>query len=189
MDWNTYYTMFDDILEKRITDAPYYNDAYLEYVQMNKARIQRWLKKNPISDELKTIVQAIDTPQKWILITEPWCGDAAHSTPLIYLLSELNDNIELKIVLRDSNNLIDSYLTNGGKSIPKLVVRDHNDNDLFDWGPRPKEAQHLVMSMKNTDLTMHEKHQKTQRWYNVDKGVSMQEELMRLIGVMNASVS
>lgn len=181
MDWNTYLGLFNDILEKRVTEAPYDKQAYLEYVQMNQARIQRWLKKNPITDEIKSAVEAIDTPQTWVLITEPWCGDAAHSTPLIYLLSELNPNITLEIVLRDSNNLIDSYLTNGSKSIPKLVVRDADGNDLFDWGPRPKEAQDMVMAMKGTDITTHEKHQKTQRWYNSDKGQSIQSELMKLI--------
>lgn len=180
MDWNTYLGLFDDILEKRNTAAPYDNPDYWDYVRMNKSRTMRWLKNNPLSEETIAAIKSIDTPQKWILITEPWCGDAAHSTPVIYLLSQLNPNIELEIVLRDSSDLIDSYLTNGGKSIPKLVVRDENNKDLFDWGPRPEEAQTIVMDMKAQESPYEEVHKVIQNWYNKDKATSIQEELNRL---------
>jgi len=180
MNWNTYLGLFDDILEKRNTAAPYDKTAYLEFVKLNKARTLRWLKKNPISEETIDIIKSIDTPQKWILITEPWCGDAAHSTPIIFLMSELNPNISLEIVLRDSSDLIDSYLTNGGKSIPKLVVRDEEDNDLFDWGPRPAASQKIVLEMKAENQPFEEVNKVIQGWYNNDKAVSIQEELSAL---------
>lgn len=180
MDWNTYMGLFDDILEKRNTAAPYNNPDYLHYVQMNKARSDRWLKKSPLNEEMIATVKSIDSPQKWILITEPWCGDAAHSTPIIYLLSELNPNVSLEIVLRDSSDLIDSYLTNGGKSIPKLVVRDENEKDLFDWGPRPAEAQKIVLDMKADGQPYEEVNKVIQGWYNSDKADSIQKELNQL---------
>lgn len=180
MNWNTYMGVFDDILEKRNTAAPYDNSAYLEYVQLNHARTLRWLKKNPISEETINVIKSIDKPQKWILITEPWCGDAAHSTPIIYLMSELNPNITLDVVLRDSSDLIDSYLTNGGKSIPKLVVRDENNTDLFNWGPRPAEAQKIVVEMKAENQPFEEVNKVIQGWYNKNKAILIQEELNAL---------
>jgi hypothetical protein len=180
MDWNTYLGLFDEILEKRLTEAPYDKEEYWNYVRMNKARTMRWLKQNPISEASINAIKSIDTPQKWILITEPWCGDAAHSTPIVYLLSELNPNIELEIVLRDSSDLIDSYLTNGGKSIPKLVVRDQNGNELFDWGPRPEEAQTIVMDMKTKEEPYEAVHKVIQNWYNKNESTSIQEELNEL---------
>ncbi|GAB5417780.1 MAG: thioredoxin family protein [Crocinitomicaceae bacterium] len=181
MNWNTYLGLFDDILEKRNTEAPYDKEAYMHYVQMNNARMHRWLKKNPIDEATIAKVKAIDTPQKWILITEPWCGDAAHTTPLFQLLAEMNPNITLEIVLRDSNDMIDSYLTNGGKSIPKLVVRDEHDNDLFSWGPRPVEAQKIVMDMKADNQPYEEVNKVIQAWYNKDKAVSTLNELGALL--------
>ena len=157
MNWNTYLELFDHILEKKHTNTPYDNDAYLEYVQLNKVRLKRWLKKKPITDFGKETIERIDQPQKWYLITEPWCGDAAHITPIISMLAELNPNIDLKIVLRDSSDMIDSYLTNGGKSIPKLIVRDTEENDLVVWGPRPTLAQEMVLEMKKKDVSPQEK--------------------------------
>ena len=186
MDWKTYLALYDDILEKRFTEAPYDNQEYWNYVRMNKSRTMRWLKRNPISNQTIEAIKSIDSPQRWILITEPWCGDAAHSTPIVHLLSELNHNITLEIVLRDSSDLIDSYLTNGGKSIPKLVVRDENDNDLFDWGPRPEEAQTVVMDLKANNHPTTEVHKVIQNWYNKDEAVSIQNELGELFAGVQA---
>ena len=180
MNWTEYTDLFDPIIKGEIKDGIYDNEVYVEYVQLNKARMNRWIRKNPISDKTKSAIANISEPQKWIVISEPWCGDAAHSVPIIKLLSDLNENIELEIVLRDSSDLIDSYLTNGGKSIPKLIVRDQNDEDLFTWGPRPEECQNLVLEMKNTDISPQEKNTRIQVWYNKNQGIGVQNEIAEL---------
>jgi hypothetical protein len=36
---------------------------------------------------------------------------------------------------------MDQYLTNGGRSIPKLVAFDDDGQALFTWGPRPAALQ------------------------------------------------
>lgn len=172
---------FDAILTGENRKTPYDKDAYVNYVKMNKRRNDRWLKVQPISEETIQAVKSINTPQKWLLITEPWCGDAAHSTPIIQLMSELNENIDLKIVLRDSSNLIDSYLTNGGKSIPILIARNENDEDLFVWGPRPKEIQAEVVKLRDNPVPFEEKNAIVQSWYNEDKGEKTQKEIVELL--------
>ena len=85
--------------------------------------------------------------------------------------------------MRDGNeSLIDDYLTNGGKSIPILVARDKNGNDLFRWGPRPKDAQALFLANKNDESkSAEEKKIELQAWYNKDKGITVQEEILSLL--------
>src|SRR3546814_13916104 len=74
---------------------------------------------------LKNVVQRIQAPQRWTVITEPWCGDAAHSVPFIELASRKNPAITVSYELRDSEPFrINDYLTNGSKSIPKLIIRE-----------------------------------------------------------------
>ena len=140
--------------------------------------MHRWEKKGELTDEMKTILSGITTKQNWVLITEPWCGDAANSVPLIAKMATLNSNINLEIQLRDSASEIDRYLTNGGKAIPKLIVRDVNGEDLFVWGPRPEKAQALVLSQKEEDLTQDEKYANILQWYMKDKGGSVQSEII-----------
>lgn len=181
MNWNTYMALFDEIISKENTSTPYDNENFYNYVSLNYTRQNRWFKRGVISDELKAEIQGISEPQEWILITEPWCGDAAHISPFIYMASQLNDKIDFRINLRDGeDSMIQDYLTNGtSMSIPILVVRDKDGNDLFVWGPRPKEAQELLMQHKQDDTKSNEEKKiEFQAWYNKNKGVDLQNELV-----------
>lgn len=181
MKWNEYFSLFDKILNNEIATTPYDNPEYINYVKMNQSRSNRWLKSAELNEELVKKIEAFNTPQKWIVITEPWCGDAAHNVPVLAMLSEKNPLIDFEIELRDNGkNLIDSYLTNGGKSIPKLIVRNEKDEDLFTWGPRPSECQQIMIDFKKTDLPIIEKHKRIQTWYSKDKCATIQKELLAL---------
>jgi hypothetical protein len=45
----------------------------------------------------------------------------------------------MKIVLRENEELMNLFLTNKAKSIPKLIVINKEGGALAHWGPRPKE--------------------------------------------------
>lgn len=182
MKWNEYSALFEQILSGEYNEVPYNSPEYMNYVKMNQSRSNRWMKGDVLNEALVEKIKLIDTPQQWIVITEPWCGDAAHSVPVLARLSEENPLIDFKIELRDNGkNMIDNYLTNGGKSIPKLVVRNSKGEDLFTWGPRPKAAQQIMLDFQKTNLPIIEKHKRIQKWYAKDKAVSLQEELMELL--------
>ncbi len=180
MEWNEYVKLFDEILEGKITGAPYDQEDFLKYVSLNKMRQNRWLKHGKLNHELTEKLQRLNAAQEWILITEPWCGDASQIAPFVQKLAECSDNICLTIQLRDSEgSLINDYLTNGAMAIPKLIVRNENGNDLFNWGPRPADAQQIhLLNKENTEKTAEEKKTELQLWYNKDKGAMLQEELL-----------
>ena len=181
MTYDKYSSLFDEILDSDKPIAPYDQPDYFNYTELNKKRQERWDKKGTISDALKTAISELDSPQKWVLITEPWCGDAAHLVPFIAKIAQSNPNIELEIQLRDSDSEIDNYLTNGAKSIPILVVRNENSDDLFIWGPRPNAAQNVHLANLDTDKSIEEKKVELQKWYNQDKGQELQNEILALL--------
>lgn len=120
-----------------------------------------------------------DQRQHWIIIKEAWCGDAAHSLPFLIRLTEVNPLITYELQLRDTAPfLINSYLTKGTKSIPKLIVRDEQGADLFTWGARPRGAQQLMENLKSSNTDAATTKLQLQNWYNQDKGASLQQELM-----------
>ena len=181
MKWTEYLTKFEDVLEGRNQEHPYNDPTYVEYVKLNTSRQNRWLKKGALTEETKTILDKVVCHQKWILIAEPWCGDAANIAPIIDLMAEYSGKIDFEIELRDDSDLINSYLTNGGKAIPKLVARDENNEDVFVWGPRPAACQNMVMEMKTSDLSPLEKKTEIQKWYNTNKGEDIQREISELL--------
>jgi len=181
MTWTDYNNYFNEILENPVPAAPYDNPDYMDYTKMNHARMNRWVKKGAIAPETEKAVSGISAPETWILITEPWCGDAAHSVPFIHKMSELSAHVTLEIQLRDTDSEIDKYLTNGGKAIPMLIMRDTSGKDLAVWGPRPAECQEIFLQMKAENADFKTQKITLQNWYNKDNGQSIQQEIADLI--------
>lgn len=184
MTFQEYTTYFKSIIDRPAGEqqSPYDNPAYLDYTKLNWARMNRWLKTGQLSAGLKEVVKAIDRAQQWIVITEPWCGDAAHSVPFIELASRENPLISVSYELRDSEPFrINEYLTGGSKSIPKLVVRDQDDKDLGSWGPRPLDCQVIYSRLQSKKADFEEIKTSLQHWYNANKGKDLQDELTGLL--------
>jgi len=149
--------------------------------RLNQRRSTRIVKSYKISEEAARIIKQIQTPQTWLIITEDWCGDSAQNLPHLYRLSELNSNIELKIIYRDENlDIIDRYLTNGGRAIPKVIGLDGEGNELFQWGPRPAVAQQFVKEWKESGLKPKEYNEKLHLWYGRDRGKTFEKEFVGL---------
>ncbi|MEM0931756.1 MAG: thioredoxin family protein, partial [Bacteroidota bacterium] len=92
----------------------------------------------------------------------------------------------LKILLRDENlSLMDKFLTQDARSIPKLIIWDKDKNDILgEWGPRPKVAAQMVQDYKKEhgQLSAQFK-QDLQVWYNKNKGVDVLEEVVDLLAL------
>lgn len=119
----------------------------------------------------------------WMVITEGWCGDAAFNVPMFYAIEKLlPEKIKLRLFLRDSNlELMDANLTDGGRSIPKLIVLDQKLEPVGYWGPRPAALQHMMKQWKEDGLALKEIIPKVHHWYNADQTRSLQQELTELI--------
>jgi Sec-independent protein translocase protein TatA len=120
----------------KVEDASEKEKKNNEYKKLNLQRTRRVEKQYKVSSELKEALKTIDEEQLWMVITENWCGDSAQNLPIIAKIAGESPMINFKIIARDSHlNIIDNFLTNGTRSIPKLVAFDKNGNELFQWGP------------------------------------------------------
>ena len=75
------------------------------------------------------------------------------------------------------------FLTNGGKSIPKLIIIEKETLKIVsDWGPRPSQAIKLIVDYK-AKFGIIDETAKTelQMWYLHDKGISTQDEIVDLL--------
>jgi hypothetical protein len=190
MTYTTYVEIFEDLVAQQATTGPNQSPAMVEYTKMNLTRSNRMNKVTVISDSLKKFVSSITTPLYFILITEPWCGDAAHSVPGIAALVKQNPLIDFRVFLRDEHpELMNQYLTNGGKAIPILIVlRQDTLEELFHWGPRPKEAQEIVMSYKKKgDFKKEDMVNDVFKWYNHDKNQTLMDEIHEALKISGAA--
>ena len=151
---------------------------------LNYRRTLRIEKSYSVNPGMEKLIKEINKFQLWMVLTESWCGDSAQNLPYIAKLAAMNPKIELKILLRDQNlDIMDLYLTNGiSRSIPKLVSFDTEGNELFQWGPRPAEAQGLMSKLKSEGKEKKEYIEALHLWYGRDKGKSLENEFLLLIG-------
>ncbi|OIQ30004.1 MAG: thioredoxin family protein [Bacteroidetes bacterium MedPE-SWsnd-G2] len=182
--YDEYRAMVKTLAAEKGTTGADKSEALVNYTALNDRRMKRWDKTVKVSDEIKSKTEAYEGRATWLVLTESWCGDAAHIMPVINKVAQLNSNIDFKVVLRDENDeLMNAFLTNGGKSIPKLIMIDSDTHDVIaDFGPRPQKATQLVEDYKaeHGKLTPEFK-EDLQLWYNKDKGQSTLEDLMQLL--------
>lgn len=153
----------------------------MHYTKMNEQRMHRLDKRIELTDAAANSVNE-SCSTKWLVITEPWCGDAAQLVPLFNLLAQAGEKVEIKHILRDANpEIMDHFEVNGSRAIPIIVFLDDEYNVLAQWGARPAEAQEIVNQWKNQDPKppYSELTTQLQKWYNKDKTATSQLELQK----------
>ncbi len=186
LTYDEYVRKVSDLVNDKATSGQNQSENLINYTHLNFRRMSRLNKTIDMDPELVNLVEAHGNKMVWVVITEAWCGDAAQNIPFIAKLAEQSSNVELRLVYRDENiDFMDMYLTNGSRSIPKLIAFDEaSGNELFVWGPRPIPVQKMVMEYK--DLLDHEKlpfdkfAEVIHSWYAKDKNETLKTELLHI---------
>ncbi|GAB3821611.1 thioredoxin family protein [Pontibacter rugosus] len=183
LSYTQYRDQIDMLLAENKTTGTNHSEEMVEYTRLNMHRMRRMERNAVLHDEVIQVLLSVQTKMIWVVLTEAWCGDAAQNLPAIVKMADASPLIELKLLLRDENPaLMDQYLTNGGRSIPKLIALDANTMQVLGtWGPRPVPAQELVQQAKANDVPFKEMAEQLHGWYAKDKSNTIQEELKQLI--------
>jgi len=179
MDYSEYNLLFKQLAEAGRTTGEQTLEK-INYTKLNFSRTKRLDKTAEISEESIAPFKNFSEKQTWLVISEPWCGDAAQTLPFLNKIAQLSENIDLKIVLRDENpELMDAFLTNGSRSIPIVIMLDEKFNFIETFGPRSKAATKLVADYKNHNGKIDDVFKEMlQIWYNNDKGVSIVNDIL-----------
>lgn len=173
-----------DLLSQDKSSGNDQSEDLLHYSQLNETRMNRLDKTIKVPAENELFLKNLQTDYIWLVLSEGWCGDAAQLLPIMNKMAQLSDKIDLQIVFRDENpELMDLFLTNGGKSIPKLIIIEKNTMEVVaDWGPRPHAAAELIKNYKEKHGIIDENAKtELQLWYLHDKGFSTQSEILALL--------
>lgn len=168
------------------------SESNIQYTKLNDKRMKRWDKTLKLSTSDIENILRFEQKLTWLVLAESWCADGAHLLPVLNKIAVLNPNICLKILLRDENpELMDAFLTHGNRAIPKVImIDDQSCNVLATYGPYPSEAAGYVSRFKalNGTLTASFK-EDLQYWYNNDKGRTIINDIIQILGRLQPSVS
>ena len=185
LSYSEFVQFTQQLVEEKRTTGANQSEAYLDYTRMCLQRMNRWNKTSKVSAKMTQLMESIQEPQIWLVITEAWCGDGAQSIPYLAKLAELNPKIKLRIIMRDEYpEIMDAYLTNGARSIPKLVAFTEDLKvELFTWGPKPlylmnrhKEYKHDSKGLSYSGFL-----EEIHLWYAKNKNQDLETELFPLI--------
>lgn len=160
------------------------SEDLLHYSQLNEVRMNRLDKTLAVPEEMKNTLGNLNKKYIWLVLAEGWCGDAAQLLPIMHKMDETAAAIDLRIVFRDENDpLMQEFLTNGGRSIPKLIIVNADNHEvLAAWGPRPEGASRLIKEFKaKFGVVNEEAKTELQKWYLHDKGLSTMEEITKIM--------
>ena len=178
------YEAFEHLIDRLLLEGKTTGEDQSEFMvsltKLNRQRMKRIDNTLEFTPEQLAPFEQIAKGQLWLVISEAWCADGAQIVPVLAKIAQSNPLIDLKIVLRDENpDLMNQYLTNGGKAIPILIIADAQSLEVLHvWGPRPKVATQMVEAYKKEHgkLTPEFK-EDLQKWYNQDKGQSILSDL------------
>ncbi len=180
-----YRELIDKLLADNKTTGENHSEAMIHYTLMNVHRMKRLDKQISLLPDLERVLAEFKKPVIWLVLTEGWCGDAAQIVPVFEKMASQNENITLRLILRDEHlDIMDDFLTNGrSRSIPKLICLDASSLEVIGtWGPRPEEAHKLFMTLAtDEDTTWQENAEKLHKWYADDKTESVQREFIQML--------
>tara|TARA_R110002167_G_scaffold69375_3_gene195483 strand:+ start:27530 stop:28150 length:621 start_codon:yes stop_codon:yes gene_type:complete len=190
MSYKAYRELMKKLVAEKGTTGLEKTEALINYTVLNDRRMNRWDKTLKLSEESQTRLAHFHENISWLVITESWCGDAAHIVPVLNKLAEAI-NIDFRVVLRDENlELMDTFLTNGARAVPKLIMIDNVTGDVINtFGPRPNEATQMVIDYKEKHgVITPEFKEDLQLWYNKDKGESIIKDISELLCQLEPSI-
>ncbi|MBU6323952.1 MAG: thioredoxin family protein [Bacteroidetes bacterium] len=185
MSYEAYRALIAALHAEDKTTGSNHSPEMLEYSRLNEHRMERVEKRFLLSEALGNLIRSLESPLRWLVLSEAWCGDAAQNVPALHHVSALSGGkIEMRLLLRDEHpELMDQWLTNGGKSIPKLIQLDANFDVCGSWGPRPAEAQRMVNEARAAAEDHHVYAERIHKWYAQNNSADLQVELCTLLSL------
>lgn len=168
------------LLQEKFDSALFVNE-YEEKLEDQKALHEHHYKKANPEEYCEGI-----PPLNILIITEPWCGDSLAIVPVLLKYFENKEDVQIRFLLRDENlDLIDRYLTNGGRAIPKFIVMDADYNELFNWGPRPVKVQQIFedhrQQISDGEIEKSDVIKKIRAFYAKDRGKAILEDFLKIL--------
>ncbi|MEO6549195.1 MAG: thioredoxin family protein, partial [Ferruginibacter sp.] len=95
MDYESYRKLIDELLLQGKTTGEKQSEQLTEFAIRNVEKMKMIDKTIEVVPEVERLISSVQQPQKWIVLTEGWCKDAAQIVPVLNALAKLNSNIEL----------------------------------------------------------------------------------------------
>ncbi|WP_054957405.1 thioredoxin family protein [Paenibacillus dakarensis] len=111
--------------------------ANYEQFEWNNNEDREFFESLQFRDDLRVLILAAD-----------WCGDVVRNVPVVFRALETAGMETEVFVMEQHLDLMDQFLTIGGRSVPVVIFADTGGYVLGQWGPRPAHVQKYMIEFK-----------------------------------------
>lgn len=86
-----------------------------------------------------------------LILAAEWCGDVVRNVPVVLSALEPTGIPTEILIIEEHPDVMDQFLTMGGKAIPIVIFTDAGGFVLGHWGPRPKHVQEAMIAFKQAN--------------------------------------
>jgi hypothetical protein len=177
-----YYQKIQNFASEKTTSG---HDLTAERIEITKLNLHRMKRINDAQTESQ--IYELPFPIGAAILTEAWCGDSAQNIPwLEHFFNSCNPKIQSYYFFRDDNpELMNQFLTNGSRSIPKCIFYNLSNGQVLDtWGARPEEIMIWLASFRaqNPEISKHDWEIALHKYYTQNKGAAIMNDLSKIIG-------
>lgn len=156
-------------------------EGFLTFARKNVKEFKGVFEHATVPDDRVGWVNRLRRDVRILVIGADWCGDVVANIPAIVRLCELNPKLQFRILDRDTHeDLMEHFLTNGGKAIPVVIIGPPDFSEIRIWGPRPAPCQ-AIMTENKGKMPKEEIYPKIREWYQNDRHRTLYAEITDLI--------
>ncbi|EGL83757.1 hypothetical protein CathTA2_0690 [Caldalkalibacillus thermarum TA2.A1] len=123
---------------------------FIDGMTVNRDKLTNWYDRFVWDEDKKAAFQQLRNRRnlRCAIIASDWCGDVVRNLPVVLKVVE-EAGIPTEIFIMEQHlDLIDQFLTLGGRAIPKVLFTNQDGNVLAEWGPRPAYVQEPMVRFK-----------------------------------------
>jgi len=125
--------------------------SFVEGMNKNKEAFENWAQAfSWPSEEDQTFFASLQHRDdlRCLILAAEWCGDVVRNVPVVLNVLEPTQIPTEIMIMEDHLDLMDEFLTMGGRAIPVVIFADTGGHVLGTWGPRPKHVQEVMIAFK-----------------------------------------
>ncbi|NUU61164.1 thioredoxin family protein [Paenibacillus agri] len=124
---------------------------FVEGMTRNQQDFEAWYEKFAWEDESdREFFESLNHRDdlRVLILAADWCGDVVRNVPAVFRILETAGIKTEVLILEENQDLMDNFLTMGGRSVPIVIFADTGGYVLGHWGPRPEHVQRLMREFK-----------------------------------------
>jgi hypothetical protein len=123
---------------------------FIEGMTKNREKFQEWMDSFSWQEEERAYFESLRNRDdlRCLILAAEWCGDVVRNVPVVLKALEPSGIPVRILIMEEHPEVMDQFLTMGGKAIPIVIFTDAGGYVLGHWGPRPKHVQEAMTAFK-----------------------------------------